>query len=82
MTPNSNPAKDFLLYPADEVHLQKLGPVQRDLLEMATNDGARCADIATTRQLPIGTVKSRIHRARERILVLRAEAKKEKTDAA
>ena len=73
VTPHNNPAKDFLLYAADEPHLARLPRFSRALLEAATNDGMSYVDIAAMFQIKIGTVKSRINRARERILKMRLE---------
>ena len=74
MTPHNNPAKDFLLYPSDLPHLRRLPKFSRALLESATNDGLSYAAIAAQFDLPMGTVKSRINRARARILNMRATA--------
>lgn len=72
MTPFSNPAKDFLLYTSDEPYLAKLPATSRVLLEAQTNHGEKYSAIAAAFNLPIGTVKSRINRARARIIKLRA----------
>lgn len=79
MRPHNNPAKDFLLYQSDEPHLAKLPRFTRALLESATNDGMSYDAIAKLFDIPLGTVKSRINRARTQILKLRAEALKTET---
>lgn len=82
MSPHNNPAKDFLLYQADAPHLKRLPEAWRAMLEMATNDGMKHRDIAGALGLPIGTVKSRIHRARAAVIKMRLEnaMQKERTD--
>lgn len=74
MSPHNNPAKDFRLYTADAPYLAKLTAPARAMLEAATNDGMSYARIAYAIGLPIGTVKSRIHRARAAVIKMRAAA--------
>jgi DNA-directed RNA polymerase specialized sigma24 family protein len=83
MTPRNNPAKNFLLYPSDEPHLAQLPPEQRAAVELATNhEGLRYDTIAAQLVIPQGTVKSRVNRAREKILKLRAIAAAERQQKA
>lgn len=75
MTPHNNPAKGFLLYAADEVHLAKLRHKICILVEEMTNiPGMKYEVLAAKYNIPLGTVKSRIHRARKKILQFRATA--------
>jgi len=72
--PKNHPAKDFELYPSDEKHLRKLSENAREILELATNDGLNYGAIADITGAKMGTIKSRINRARTRILKMRAAA--------
>lgn len=83
MTPHNNPARGFLLYKSDEPYLARLSPVSRSAIERTTNDGMKYEDLATEQNVSVGTVKSRVHRARARILSMRAKAaRKESGDGA
>lgn len=81
MTPHNNPAKGFLLYAADEVHLAKLRHKIRVLVEEMTNiPGMKYEVLAAKYNIPLGTVKSRIHRGRaaiERMRTIQKEAENE-----
>ena len=72
---NNHPAQDFELFPTDDEHLQKLSDDAREMLELATNDGLKYRAIADITGAKIGTVKSKINRARTKILQMRAKAK-------
>lgn len=74
--PKNHPAKDFALYLSDAPHLSKLSEDVREMLELATNDGLNYGAIADITGAKMGTIKSRINRARTRILKLRAAAAK------
>ena len=47
--------------------LARLSPVEREVLVRFHRDGATVAEVATALDLPIGTVKSHLHRARRRL---------------
>ena len=68
----NRPAKNFTLFPSDEDHLRKLDQSTRDILKLATNEGKDYETISAIAGIPIGTVKSRINRARAKIIELRA----------
>jgi DNA-binding NarL/FixJ family response regulator len=70
----NTPAKDFRLMPSDEEHLSILPRKLRQLLELA-DEGNRYEDISVLTTTSLGTVKSRINRARTKILHMRAAAK-------
>jgi DNA-directed RNA polymerase specialized sigma24 family protein len=72
--PKNNPAKDFKLYDSDDRHLCKLSKNAREILELATNEGLNYGAIADITGAKMGTIKSRINRARTRILKMRAAA--------
>jgi len=76
--PKNHPAKDFELYPSDEKHLRKLSENAREMLDLAT-EGLNYGAIADITGTKIGTIKSRINRARTRILKMRAAAKTSET---
>lgn len=66
--------KPFVLLESDEAHLAKIPPRLVEPLRLA-HAGNGYAHIATELlMIPLGTVKSRINRARERVLKMRAEA--------
>jgi len=71
----NHPAQDFALFPTDDEHLQKLSDDAREMLELATNDGLKYRAIADITGAKIGTVKSRINRARVKVLEMRAASK-------
>lgn len=69
-----NPAPPFVLKESDEPHLAKIAPKLVEPLRLA-HAGNGYEHIATELlMIPVGTVKSRISRARERVLYLRAQA--------
>jgi RNA polymerase sigma-70 factor (ECF subfamily) len=72
---NNHPAQDFTLFSTDEEHLQKLSSDAREMLELATLDGLAYGTIADLMGVKIGTVKSRINRARVKVLEMRAASK-------
>jgi len=69
---HNRPAKDFELFPSDEPYLRKLSDDVREILEFATVDGYNYDAIADLTGAKIGTIKSRINRARTQILKMRA----------
>lgn len=66
----------FELLESDAPHIEKLAPQFRQVIAEAAK-GDAYLKIAETLGLPIGTVKSRIHRARTQILAAREAAKAE-----
>lgn len=64
--------EDVALYAADEPQhddvlqtaLDQLSPAAREAFLMVTMGGFQCAEVADMQQVPLGTVLSRIHRAR------------------
>lgn len=76
-----DPRPNFVLLDSDEPHLAKIAPKLVEPLRLA-HAGNGYDHIATEMlMIPVGTVKSRIHRAREQILKLRAIAAAEKAVA-
>lgn len=49
------------------VALQRLTPIQRELLVAFHRDGASVEELAARHRLPVNTVKSHLHRARARL---------------
>lgn len=70
-----NATKDnpFILRDEDKRHLEKLEPKFVEPLKLA-HAGNGYDWIADQLKIPLGTVKSRINRAREKIIKLRADA--------
>jgi hypothetical protein len=70
-----NATKDnpFILLDSDEPHLLKIPVRMVEPLRLA-HAGNGYEWIADQLKIPLGTVKSRINRARERIVILRANA--------
>lgn len=71
----TEPKPPFVLLESDKPFLDKIPPRLVEPLQLAHagNSYRRIADKML--MIPIGTVRSRISRARERILAMRAEAK-------
>lgn len=53
--------------------LRRLGPVDRTIIDLCILDDLPLATVATVLDLPLGTVKSRLHRARKRLRIDLAE---------
>lgn len=68
------PKEPFVLLGSDEPHLKKIPPRLVEPLCLAHAGNSYSHIAADLLKIPVGTVKSRINRARERILVFRAEA--------
>lgn len=71
LTISPKPKEPFKLLGSDDPHLAKIPQRLTEPLCMA-HAGNGYEFIASELKIPVGTVKSRIHRARERILVMRA----------
>lgn len=65
--------RDFSLTATDDAHLEKLSLSWRNIL-FAAGNGLSYGRIASDMSLPIGTVRSRLNRARNKIVALRAKA--------
>lgn len=73
MTPTNNTAAAFVLKASDSVLLDKLRSEHKILLLCRHQERLSYSQIAYNEGLPLGTVRSRLHRAREALLKLRAE---------
>lgn len=72
-----NPRQPFKLLESDEPHLAKIAPRLVEPLRLA-HAGNGYDHIATEMlMIPVGTVKSRIHRARSQILKFRAASQQQ-----
>lgn len=58
-----------------DAELGALSIIVRNILTAATCNGHSYQDVAAQFQIPVGTVKSRINRAREKIAAMRAAAR-------
>ena len=59
-----------------ESALQELSEDQREILLLVALEGLTYSEVAKAVQLPIGTVMSRLSRARERLRILMSSGKK------
>jgi len=74
MTPHNNPARKFFVYPTDDDHLGKLPPEQLAAVHTIDVLGFGYEAAAAYLGIPIGTVKTRTHRGRAKVIALRAAA--------
>lgn len=70
----SNPRPAFVLKATDQPHLARIPERLTVPLCLIHAAGNSYKSIAEDLNIPIGTVKSRINRARERVLTFRAQA--------
>lgn len=62
--------RTFSFQDSDAAHIEKLTPEHQDIVAAFQRVG-NYSQIAAELEIPIGTVKSRLNRARHRIIVLR-----------
>lgn len=74
MKPHNNPAADFKLMPADLDLLLKFPESECDLVLARHKDGLGHDALASLFNIPLGTVKSRLHRSLARLLRARQNA--------
>jgi len=73
LRPNREPNPPFILRETDKQYLVDL-PTKLVKILMSVHAGNSYEATATAYNIPIGTVKSRVHRARDHILKARAAA--------
>jgi RNA polymerase sigma-70 factor (ECF subfamily) len=66
-------ARDFTFQPSDAPHIARLSKRHAECLALSRG-GASYEAMAISLGIPVGTVKSRVHRARAKIVRLRAKA--------
>lgn len=68
VSPTPDPTAGLGLSDAVNAALQQLDPETRELLLLCTVEGTPYADVAAAYDIAVGTVKSRVHRARARLV--------------
>lgn len=74
MTPHNNPARKFLVYATDDAHLEKLPKDQLAAVHTVDVLGFRYEAASAYLAIPMGTVKTRVHRGRAKVIALRETA--------
>lgn len=82
MKPHNTPATDFRLMPADVELLLKFPETECDLILARHKDGLGHAAIASLFDIPLGTVKSRLHRSLTRLVRARQNEAEGRADVA
>ena len=78
---NNHPARGFAVLPSDGVFVKTLTGEVQNLLVLR-DEGYNYEAIAAQTNMPVGTVKSKLNRARIKILAMRAKAAAKTPEAA